>query len=309
MDIIDTTISRLILLSLLILTGCSTANNGNLSSQPPSSPETTRTVETPTTANDDAARPGKVIVSYSLSPNHVTLHEPIILNFSVINRSSEKINLDLGFAHEESFLFTLKLPNGTSVQLPQHKWPDAGGASINPRFPIEPGKAYSQKLFLNAWYEFAEPGKYEIAVRLAVPIVNEQGASVEGTNEFRIALEIAPRDPERLRQICADLAAQVIQAGGSGVGQEPTKALAYIRDPVAIPYLEAALTPGPWLNSSAVYALAKIGGNESADILIRAMNTQSRKEERELVRIALDKLREASSDPLLKEKIEKALAN
>lgn len=248
-------------------------------------------------------------MSYSLSPNHVTLHEPIILKFSVLNSSSESINVNLGYYREENFLFTLKLPDGTSVQLPQRLPPAAGGSSLVGRFSIAPGKAYSQTLFLNKWYDFAEPGKYEIVARLTTPIVTLKGVTVEGTNESRVALEIAPRDPERLKQVCADLAAQIIQAGGSNVGEEPSIALGYIRDPVAIPYLEATLNPGPWVNSNAVYALVRIGGDESADILIRAMRTQSRKEDKELVRTALDKMREQSSDPLLKEKIERALWN
>jgi hypothetical protein len=54
--------------------------------------------------------------------------------------------------------------------------------------------------------------------------------------------------------------------------------------------------------------LAGIGGDEAADILIRAMKTQPRKEEKQIIRTALDKIREQSSDPLLKDKIEKALA-
>jgi len=266
-------------------------------------------VGTPNRANDDAPHAATSFVSYSLSPDHVTLHEPIILKFSVINSSSESINVDLGFYLEENFLFTLKLPNGTFVRLPQRLPPDAGGSSLVGMFSLEPGKAYSQTLFLNQWYDFAEPGKYEIAVRLTTPIVNQQGEAVGGTNESRVALEIAQRDPERLKQVCADLAAQIIAAGGTSYGQEPMIALGYVRDPIAIPYLEAALKPGPRLNARAVYALAKIGGDESADILIRAMRTQSRKEDKELVRTALDKMREQSSDPLLKEKIEKALWN
>lgn len=63
------------------------------------------------------------------------------------------------------------------------------------------------------------------------------------------------------------------------------------------PYKEGSTT------EPAIEGLVRIAGNEAAEILIRALKTQSSRNAKELIRSALERMGQESSDPLLKDKI------
>src|SRR6266478_4873053 len=92
-----------------------------------------------------------VAVVYALSDQTISLHQPVIVTFTVQNNTSESIHLELGQDRKEGFQFALTKSDGTKVQLPILI---RQGASRIGSLEVHAGETYSQKLVLNEWYEF-----------------------------------------------------------------------------------------------------------------------------------------------------------
>ena len=55
-----------------------------------------------------------VSVSYSVEPSVITMHEPIIVHFEVLNKSTQPITLRLGLDRKEGFSFVIRWPDGST---------------------------------------------------------------------------------------------------------------------------------------------------------------------------------------------------
>lgn len=226
-------ILNVILLSLLTLAGCSRWD-GKRSESKKDGPVSTTSARPP-------EQSAKVIVSFSLAQAHLSLHEPVFLNFTIENRTSDPVVVDLGANRKEAFLFTIVKPDGSKAELPL-KTPE--GSALVGKAWLHPGQKYSQSILLNEWSEFESLGQHEISVRLVephkrlVPLAKPDVYDIYDTPEFRTTLDIGPRDETRLNKICADLEIQAINADLTHEVSDAAKALSLINDPVAIPYLE-----------------------------------------------------------------------
>jgi hypothetical protein len=215
-------------------------------------------------------------ISYSLKPSHITLHEPVLLKFTIENGTSEPVVVDLGANLQEAFLFTIGKPDGSKAEVPP-KRPE--GSALKGQISLQPSQTYSQSLLLNEWSEFDVPGQYQISVRLVKPDITPKGMDIYDiydTPEFRTTLDMQPRDAVRLNKICADLETKIINARGFSEAQEPAQALSYINDPVAIPYLVAALNSGHLVESIAIAGLERIGGDEAIRALTDASKSKNK---------------------------------
>ena len=223
--------------SLLTLAGCS--NSGVKRSE--SSPLTKKEKQESTESTPAPEQSAKVVVSFSLAQAHLSLHEPVFLNFTIENRTSDPVVVDLGANHKEAFLFAIVKPDGSKAELPQMS-PE--GSALVGKARLRPGQKYSRRLLLNEWSEFDSLGQYEISVRLIephkrlVPLAKPDIYNIYDTPEFRTTLDIGPRDETRLNKTCADLEIQTINADLTHEVSDAAKALTLINDPVAIPYLE-----------------------------------------------------------------------
>jgi curli biogenesis system outer membrane secretion channel CsgG len=276
-----------ILAVLLTLSSCAPPNSEKSASLPSSAVEAHQTEGT--NRSKDGTKPmAKVVVSYSLAKSQLTLHEPVILNFTVENRPAQPIKLDLGQDRKGGFSFTIKRPDGSDVQLPQFR--KEGIARIG-KLSLEKGQTYTQKLLLNEWFDFAAPGKYEIAVRLTNPIQTQEGMNVTEATEFRAAMQIEPRDAKQLKQVCAGLVNQINNSTSYEEAAEAALTLSYIKDSVAVPYLKEALVSGHMVEPIAVAGLERIGGNEAVEALTSALKTQRQDTVDELIRPALIRIK------------------
>jgi hypothetical protein len=237
-----------------------------------------------------------VSVSYSLARDHITLHEPIILNFRIANETSQPVVVDLGANHQEVFSFTIEKPDGSKVE-PPRKVPD-GSFAIG-RVSLKSTQAYVQKLLLNEWFEFPTPGQYEISVRLVKPQITPRGVDIYdiyGAPEFRTTLYVQPREAVRLKEICADLQAQILKAATVADATEPAEALSYVNDPIAIPYLEDVLKSRLLLEWYAIAGLERIGTEEAVRVLKAASKSRNSDTAR-LAQRALNRMKTPSKHP------------
>jgi hypothetical protein len=237
-----------------------------------------------------------VKVSYSLAEDHPTLHEPIILNLTIENSTSERLVVDLGANRKEVFLFTIKKPDGSRIELPL-KTPE--GSAMIGRVPLRPGQTYTQKLLLNEWFDFPTPGQYEISVRFVKPQLTPRGVDIYdiyAAPEFRTTLYVQPRDAARLKKICAELQTQILKAATVADATEPAEALTYINDPIAIPYFEELLNSRRLLERYAIAGLERVGTDEA----VRVLKTASRSRNTDTARLAqqaLNRMKTPSKHP------------
>jgi hypothetical protein len=249
-----------------------------------------------------AATGGEVIVSYSLVSPKTALHEPVILQFEAKNATDQPIQLDLGKDHNENFIVSFSGPGGAKGQSLRLRRP---GFAASGKLRIEPGETYKQDLVLNAWIEFARPGNYEIEVHLAKNV--EAGAdTVIGMETFHTTVEIAAEDNERLKEVCASLAKRVQYATSYEEAATAARTLSFVKDPIAVPYLKTALFSKHLVEPITIDALEKIGDEGAVEVLISALTLLS-SDSSALARAALERIGARSSDPSLKQEIERGL--
>jgi hypothetical protein len=247
--------------------------------------------------------PHTVNVSYALSNDSLTLHEPVTLKFSVANYLTEPIHLELGADRRQAFLFTIVRPDGITIHPPQHQ---PYGAYALGSIIVQPGQTYSQELILDMWYEFNAPGNYRIEGRLVNPILTESNNRVEADLQFQATLNIGPRDTSRLNQLCAELARRIGEGKGYEEAAEPALDLSYVRDPIAVPYLSEAIRGGNLVESILIPGLERIGNDDAVEALISTLDLPKP----DIVTIAhgaLEQIEHRTPDPALRRKIELAL--
>lgn len=247
---------------------------------------------------------GKVAVSCALASGEVSLHEPVVLNFTVENNLPQPVKFDLGQNRKGGFTFTVTQPDGKRVELPQYSMM---GLSRPGAVRLDAAQTYQQSLLLNEWYGFPTAGDYEIQVRLSKPIQTQDGRVISTQTEFSLPLKVGPENRGRLERVCTELAAQVAAADSYDKAAEATRALGHVNDPVAVPYLEKALASGQLVEQIAVAGLERNGSNEAVEALLSALNTQPGEIKEELIRPALARVKDRIFDPELRRKVEQAV--
>ncbi|HEX8175801.1 MAG TPA: hypothetical protein VF543_11840 [Pyrinomonadaceae bacterium] len=266
--------------ALLLLSGCAA---------PGSDPNTRMLSHAAKNSGGGAAQAEGVKLSYSLAAERLTLHEPVILNFTARNDSGQARSLDLGADYKANFLFTVKGPDGKTIRLQRLR---KGGVSLPGQVTLEPGQSYTQKLLLNEWFEFAEPGAYEIAARLAATQSDGNGSDKASESpEFSARLEVAPLDRGRLSQSCAALLKQIKGASSYSEAAEAALALSYVNDAVAIPFLEKALSSGKLVEPIVISGLERIDGQEAERVLVAAAEAGQDEDVKEMAKAAVERLK------------------
>lgn len=228
----------------------------------------------------------------NLASQQLSLHEPVIMTLAITNPGADALNVDFGWNRQAAIVLSIVKPDGKNVTATH---PVRGGLSRIGLVNIASNNTYTQRFVLNEWYPFADPGKYQIIVRLA-PFREQQ-----------VSLEILPRDPARLTKTCEELVAKIENTAASAEMSEAALALSYTNDPIAVSYLqEAAQAHSGMVAGTATAGLARIDGDSGAKALISLSGSQSA-EIRAVARTNLWRIMQDSKDPALKDEIKQAL--
>lgn len=210
-----------------------------------------------------------VVVSFALRQSAVSLHEPVLIEFSIHDGLTEAIQFDLGHNRRSNFQFTITKPGGRRVQVPRLS---EGGLGLVGRLSLEPGGEYTQKLLLDEWYQFSEPGNYKVEAKLVDRIETLAGMRVRTRLSEQIPLNIQPRNPNRLNEVCRSLARSVIESPTFEARAEAASTLSYVRDLVAVPYLGRVAREGGPLAGTAIKGLARVANVEGLERVMRDLN-------------------------------------
>lgn len=171
----------------------------------------------------------------------VTLNEPVTLSLSLKNGSPYPLQVDLGFDREGAFEFELTKPDGTkqSMRVGLHLLVN-DVASRLPRFTVPPGRDYGQTILLSELLSFPQAGAYTLRVRFDGSIAGTSDSSSALPRKSTFSIVVLPRDEARLNERLRELSSRLALPQGSDGFSEAVDELSSIKDPVAIPYLEAA---------------------------------------------------------------------
>ncbi len=245
--------------------------------------------------------PGKVTISFSPRVTQLTLREPVMLNLRIDNGLSRPIKVNLGKDFKENFLISVTRPDVSFFHAPQIKREGIGLIGIA---SIAPGQTYNQKLLLNEWVDFNAQGRYEVEIRLS-------GTGQENTTTIvtgnKVTFEIGPKDTSKLDKVCGSLGKDIASASSYQRAAEAALALSYVRDPVAVPYLERVLRSGHLVERMAVEGLEQIGNREAVQVLVSSLKTRAG-DTAILARSALERIESNTQDPAIREAIKRALS-
>jgi hypothetical protein len=244
-----------------------------------------------------------IAVSYSLPEDKPTLHEPVVLVFTVANNTSYPIQLDLGHDYKSGFSFSVVDPNGQLHQLrPLFYSGRSGPGTVS----VAPGHNYSQKLLLNQWYAFPVPGQYEFKGHLTQPIMVGQGVGRQTDRGFRVVIGVGPRNEAALTATCEFLASE-IEGHNNQDAADAALALSYVNDPLAEPYLRSVLLTGEELELIILRGFDRVGDQRSVDDLAEEASSKDLVIKQAASR-ALFEIRQRTTDAELRGKIDRILA-
>lgn len=206
------------------------------------------TSETVITSN--AQSPRSEIGCTITAKTSFTQGEPILLRLTLENNSSEPGVVDLGYDREGAFHFRLIRPDGVLIDLPQTKIRE--GIALLDKVVIPARESHSQQIILDNWYNFTEPGLYRVTLKIPASPCAPQ----------KLRFEITPEDLERLKSVCNELM-DAIEKNKTDYAKaaEAAKALAQVRNPIAVPFLTKALELNPMVSSIITPALARFPGH------------------------------------------------
>lgn len=216
-------------------------------------------------AGQSSAQSEGVSVSYSLESSTTTMHEPVIVRFDVLNGSKQPITLRLGRDRKESFSLAIKWPDGSGHTRPAT--PRRDGAFDPGNVSLPAGETLHHRLLLNEWASFPTSGEYELEVHLLTPIETNSGAKIV-SKPYHTSFKVLPRDESQLSAACERLVQQIEATDSVRAANDAASALAYIDDPLVVPYLERALRSGRYVEHRVIDGLARIGNEDAAQILI-----------------------------------------
>lgn len=259
------------------------------------------------TVQGNDAQGNEELMSFSLPNQTVTLNEPVILLATFENASGHSVKVDLGANKVGAFRFAVTNPDGDRAELKPFSR-RSEGIVFTGAVELQPGHSYAHRILLNRWFDFSSLGDYLVEAQLdnRRETGHEQSTDLSGT--FRASIKVVARDPERLRARCEILAQEVINSTSVDEAVDGALALSYVRDPVAVPFLQQILEARKAVEQYAITGLQGVGNIEAVSALLAATKiTRDGDETGELARMALLNLKAETSDPAIKKLIERAL--
>jgi hypothetical protein len=248
--------------------------------------------------------PPQVDVAYRFQEG-ISLHEPVVVIFSVHNGLSQPITLTLGSQSQQYFQFSLTTPQGHALQSYRNPGEDVDLVIVGSgKVEVVPGGDYEQPLLMNQWFKFDTAGTYVLTSQLTTNIDVAGDASLQPQGQT-IRLIIKPRDARRLEEVCDELAKQVLTAKDEEA-REPALKLSYIDDPIAVRYMAHVLSHHMFDYELVVRGLERMGDEAAVEVLLSALG-DSYGDIAALARRALTRLQSRISSPNLKETVRRAL--
>jgi hypothetical protein len=207
-----------------------------------------------------------VLITAGFIPDssRIIVGEPLFLTFVVSNRADQPFHFS--FFGDSNFRIAATNTAGMPTRNRHPGWGgDGGGSSVS----VLRGKAYNERVLLDNWCGFDQPGEYTVTCRYLFPNYPNGNTFLAPPIVTVFKLTVLPTDPNRITEIIKAWG-HVVETNGSL--HEAAQALAEINDPRTIPYLAVLVMKGSDINYIAVEALARFTNNlAAADALTSAL--------------------------------------
>ncbi|MGC1485324.1 MAG: hypothetical protein WA789_16145 [Candidatus Acidiferrum sp.] len=231
------------------------------------------------------------------------MHEPVVLTLSIVNHSADAAHVDLGRDRKEAILVYITPPSKRKIT---YSWPRREGLSRRGDFDVGSGEMYTQTYVLNEGYDFDALGSYDIEASLEKSILINGVAATRQSEAFRASIEIADRNEQALRKRCDTIFIKANDPSSYERAAEAAVALSYVKDPVAVPYLQKLLAPNTLVEPIAISGLERIATLEAVKALGSILNAREENTS-VLARAALLRMENESSDPDVRQEIRRVI--
>ncbi len=182
------------------------------------------------------AGPPPAKMDYSL-PKTTTLGEPAILTVRLFNSTGVRMIADFGVADQTAFVFLHTKPDGQLLRVTPAFMP-ASRSRITRHLLRD--MSHTVSIVMDQWLDLSKLGRHAIDVEFHGAVEVEGGAPAALKREARLTIDVKPRDPARLDKRAAEWLKEISTIPPSSDAATASSALACMRDPVAVPYLELA---------------------------------------------------------------------
>ncbi|MCJ8268024.1 MAG: hypothetical protein MJK04_01315 [Psychrosphaera sp.] len=261
-------------------------------------------------ANPTTVKASDIVTTFKLREAKISLHEPVLVDFSITNHAREAVTIDLGSNSISAIEFDILQPRQTAftrfkisgideVNIKGRNGTGFGRLEVSAAVGekrLGPGDSYNKTLILNKWLAFSGPGKYQIKPVLDAPIITRSG-QFTATEPPNLLLQVTPRDEKRLKQ-----RAKALLKNGSEI-TSGAEMLSYMNDRAAFEPVNHLLKgkgkgegKGKTLNRHyAIRTLERMANVEAVTILVKQFE-QTGYDKRSPLHWALFKISETSYD-------------
>ena len=164
------------------------------------------------------------------------MHEPVILDIEITNRSTTTVAFDPGYDNENIDLNVVS-PDGTTHSLA--RTPRQNGLKFSNAIHVEPGQTGTVSLALARWFNFDAQGKYQITLTILSKAGGDRGFTKSLQRSFTV--DVLPANEAELIAECSDLLARINESKSFATSLVAAQSLESIQDPAVVPFLAKAM--------------------------------------------------------------------
>jgi hypothetical protein len=197
--------------------------------------------------------------SFNLVEAGLTTNEPVHVELKVENHLLDGIVIDLGLNRRGNFKLSLVRPGGQAATPPSPIVEFGADGKVH----VDADRSFTISLLLNRWFKFDVPGRYILDIAYVGPIETQSGSQVYHAMDGHVVIDVGPRNPERLREVCEELVRRSLGSPTYATAIGPAETMSYIRDPIAVPFLTRLLEQNSMLHRAVTEGLLRIGDDTS----------------------------------------------
>ena len=239
----------------------------------------------PTFANDTDAGPFSVQASL-VTPRQISLGEPILIRYKVVNASSEKALTHLGVSGTDWYTLTMQDNHGVKVPLILDARPQRMQGSYSSKSGFfYAGTSDTDYILVNKRLSIRQPGQYILTLHVSLPYV-AGAALTAGTSEalamhfsliqtqdITFPILVTPTDPKRL-QDTAEMLLKAAQNPLDGqLGRAETDALFCMPEAQAAARWKVLALKPSMSNDLVASELESLHSQTSIDLLVQMLDT------------------------------------
>lgn len=172
-------------------------------------------------------------------PKTTTLAEPAVMTARLFNTTGYRIIVDFGVGDQTEFVFLHSRPDGSKVRVTPSLMPTRG---VRTSHLMLRDTSYTASVVLDEWLDLSQVGRHAMDVEFHGSVRIDGGNAAGLKRTAKLGIEVKPRDAAQLEKRGAEWLKQISTLSPDNDSRVAGIALAMMRDPVAVPYLELAAT-------------------------------------------------------------------